>query len=157
MQSIIIYRSILFTILSLFLVVGVSCSKQDNEHNSAPDVQQEETTANNNQEDPDKNPGNEKTPLDTTIYNSDKDLWGWNNGDYVVLKWNRKDYSRFRVYRKTDKSSEWKPAWSESISRNEFFDRDIQGFGKIEYKVEATDPEGQVLYTYDPLLFNSGN
>lgn len=98
-----------------------------------------------------------KTPLNTTIYNSKKDLWGWYSGDYIVLKWNLEKYSFFRIYRKSGSATDWEPAYPEKISKNEFFDSDVRGYGNLEYKVEAVGEGGEVLYTYEPLVFYMGS
>lgn len=150
--------SAFISIVIILTVLVVSCNNLKKEQTPVADENQEEPEENSSSKnETGTTVGNETTPLDTTIYNGEKNLWGWNNGDYIVLKWNRNDYSTFLVYKKTNKTSGWNPAWSESINRNEFFDRDIQGLGKIEYKVEAIDSEGQVLYSYEPLIFNTEN
>lgn len=97
------------------------------------------------------------TPLNTTIYNSSKDLWGWNSGDYIQLKWDRKDYSQWLVYKKSGEADNWRKAYKDIVARNEFFDGEIQGRRTIQYRIEAVNRQKQVLEAYDPLTFHMEN
>lgn len=97
------------------------------------------------------------TPFNTTIYNSSKDLWGWNSGDYIQLRWDRKDYSQWLVYKKSGEADNWRKAYKDVVTRNEFFDREIQGHRTIQYRIEAVNRQNQVLKTYDPLTFHMEN
>lgn len=140
------------TFISVFIIMVISCTGQEGRH-QPPSGEAENKKADTTVESV-KAPGG-KTPLNKTVYNNDKDLWGWNSGDYISLKWDRKGHSMFRVYKRTGYGSAWEPAWTGIINRNEFFDRDIKGYGEIEYKVEAVDNEGQVLHSYKPLSFET--
>jgi hypothetical protein len=102
------------------------------------------------------------TETHPTIFNEDKDVWGWFSGTYILLHWNPYNFSTFRVYRQTNANTQWKPVTREPVEKPEYFDSDLNKFREVSFKVEAVTEEGSILKSYTTLLFeldrkNGGN
>lgn len=146
--------------LSFLVLPGLSACSGGNQE-TAPDVSPSETENKIKENDIEvpQQPGvtDKATPLNTTIYNNSKDLWGWNSGDYIQLRWDRKDYTQWLVYKKSGEAENWEKAYEDVVMRNEFFDREIRDLRTIHYRIEAVNRQKQVLEAYDPLIFHMEN
>ena len=151
-------KRIFFIILITFTFITWVACYSGNKNDHIQPATTEENKVINDQNRPDEvTTVLEASPVNTTIFNKDQDVWGWHTDDYIILKWNPEKYSYFMVYRKTESDNDWKPAADKKISRNEFFDNKIKAHRILRYRIVAVDKNNKSVHTYDQLMFEFGD
>lgn len=88
-----------------------------------------------------------------TVFNNQKDLWAWQGAKYLSVMWEPTDQtSEYNIYRETPGEDNPLRLNDEPLVNNSFIDRTEELSGDFEYFVVAKDPDGRILYRYDPFL-----
>lgn len=91
-----------------------------------------------------------------TVFNADKDLWGWKSDGYISLNWeNYGDDVIYDVYRRSIETDTNEKINSEPLKLTNIIDTDKSLHGDYEYYIQFLNEDRKLIYEANPLVIKN--